>query len=80
MHELSLTHDIVAIACDAAAGRRVHRVTLEIGRHACVMPDAIRFCFDVVAKGTLADGAQLCIHVTDGDALIVTTLELEEAA
>ena len=31
MHELALTREIVAIVCEAAHGRRVRKVTLEIG-------------------------------------------------
>jgi hydrogenase nickel incorporation protein HypA/HybF len=80
MHELSLTREIVAIACQAAGDRRIHTVTLEIGRQACIAPDAIEFCFAAVAQGTLAQGARLAIHRSEGDALKVTTLELEEAA
>ena len=34
-----------------AKGRKVTRVTLEIGKLSAIMPDAIRFCFDVVAQG-----------------------------
>jgi hydrogenase nickel incorporation protein HypA/HybF len=80
MHELSLTREIVAIVCNAANGRQVHMVTLEIGRQTCVSPDALEFCFDAVAQGTLAQGARLHIHRTDGDELHVTTMEIEEAA
>lgn len=80
MHELSVTREIVAIVCDAAQHRRVHKVTLEIGRQSCVAPEAIAFCFEVVAQGTLAEGARLDIHATDGTELNVATMEIEEAA
>ncbi len=59
MHELSITRNIVAIVSARANGARVTRVTLEIGQLSAVVPDAIRFCFDVVAKGTVLEGAQL---------------------
>lgn len=59
MHELSITRSIVAIVNERARGAKVTQVTLEIGQLSAVIPDAIRFCFDVVAKGTLLDGAQL---------------------
>jgi hydrogenase nickel incorporation protein HypA/HybF len=80
MHELALTREIVDIVCKAANDRRVHKVTLEIGRLSCVMPESIEFCFDVVARGTLAEGAHLEIRQTDGDEFTVTTMEIEEAA
>lgn len=66
MHELGITRNIVAIAADAAAGRRVTRVTLEIGALSGVMADAIAFCFDVVAKGSALDGAVLEIRTVAG--------------
>lgn len=79
MHELALTREIVSIACNAASGQRVHVITLEVGRLSCVSPDALEFCFDVVAQGTLAERARLDIRRTDGDELHVVTLEIEEA-
>lgn len=80
MHELALTREIVAIVCQAAGDRRVRQVTLEIGRLTCVAPEALEFCFDAVARGTLAEGALLDIRRTDGEELMVTTMEIEEAA
>ena len=62
MHEMGITQSIVAIVAEQADGRKVKRVTLEIGKLAAVMPDAIRFCFDVVAQGSALDGAALDIH------------------
>jgi hydrogenase nickel incorporation protein HypA/HybF len=59
MHELSITRNIVAIVSERAHGATVARVTLEVGKLSAVIPDAIRFCFDVVAKGTVLEGAQL---------------------
>jgi hydrogenase nickel incorporation protein HypA/HybF len=80
MHELALTRDIVAIVCEAAGGRRIHKVTLEVGKMSCVMPEAIEFCFDAVAQGTRAEGAHLDIRWTDGEELNVTTMEIEETS
>jgi hydrogenase nickel incorporation protein HypA/HybF len=79
MHELSLTQEIISIACNAASGQRVHVISVQVGELSCVSPDALAFCFDVVARGTLAEGARLDIRVTDGDELQVVALEVEEA-
>ncbi len=68
MHEMGITQSIVAIVAEQAAGRKVTRVTLEIGKLAAIMPDAIRFCFDVVAKGSALDGAVLDIIEVPGRA------------
>jgi hydrogenase nickel incorporation protein HypA/HybF len=61
MHELSITRSVVAIVSEHAAGRKITRVRLEIGRLSAVMPDAIRFCFGVCAADTPAAGAELQI-------------------
>ena len=66
MHELGITQNIVAIVSEKAENAKVVRVTLEIGKLSAVMPDAIRFCFDIVAKGTIMDGAMLDIREIPG--------------
>ncbi|MEP7271708.1 MAG: hydrogenase maturation nickel metallochaperone HypA, partial [Acidobacteriota bacterium] len=57
MHELGITRSIVGICVEHSAGARVKRVTVEIGKLSAIMPDAVRFCFDVCAKGTAVEGA-----------------------
>ncbi|MBE9228063.1 hydrogenase maturation nickel metallochaperone HypA [Phormidium sp. LEGE 05292] len=59
MHELGITRNIVAIATEHANGYPVKRVTLEIGKLTAILPDSIRFCFDVCSQGTLLEGAKL---------------------
>jgi hydrogenase nickel incorporation protein HypA/HybF len=66
MHELGITRNIVAIVAEHAAGRKVTRVALDVGRLSGVMSDAIRFSFDVVAQGTSIEGARLDIRDIDG--------------
>lgn len=66
MHELAITRNIVAIVDEAARGRRVSRVTIEVGKLSGVMADAIAFCFDIVAKGTALEAAALDIVMIDG--------------
>ncbi|HAX78074.1 MAG TPA: hydrogenase maturation nickel metallochaperone HypA [Cyanobacteria bacterium UBA11372] len=59
MHELGITQNIVAIVAENAKGTKVQRVRLEIGKLTAIMPDAIRFCFDVCCQGTIVEGAEL---------------------
>ena len=67
MHELSITRNVVATVAErAAVGQRVTRVRLEIGRLSAVMPDAVRFCFDICAQGTALEGAALEIVEVPG--------------
>src|SRR5258708_5953191 len=61
MHELGITHQIVEIVCRHAEGAKVKRIVLEIGKLSMVLPDAVRFCFELCAEGTLAEGAELKI-------------------
>jgi hydrogenase nickel incorporation protein HypA/HybF len=68
MHELSITRNIVDIVADAAKGRRVLRVMLDIGKLSGVETQSIRFCFDVVAQGTALEGAALDIREIEGRA------------
>lgn len=70
MHEMSLAESVLQIIEDAAREqdfRRVHAVTLEIGALAAVEPDALRFCFDAVMAGGIAEGARLEIIETPGE-------------
>ncbi|MCX7892468.1 MAG: hydrogenase maturation nickel metallochaperone HypA [Burkholderiales bacterium] len=71
MHEMSLAEGVLAIIEDAARRERFARVKavrLEIGRLAGVEPDAMRFCFDVVTRGSVAEGCRLEIVDTPGTA------------
>ena len=68
MHELGVTQEIVAIVCEHARGAKVLRVVVEIGKLSAVLPDAVRFCFDLCAEGTPLEGATLEIVETPGRA------------
>lgn len=65
MHELTLSQSIVDLVVECAhkeGVRAVTRVVVEVGIAAGVEPDALRFCFDLVAANTLAKGAKLAIE------------------
>jgi hydrogenase nickel incorporation protein HypA/HybF len=68
MHELGITQEIIETVSERSRGARVTRVVLEIGKLSAVLPDAIRFCFDLCSEGTAAEGAQLDIIETPGKA------------
>jgi hydrogenase nickel incorporation protein HypA/HybF len=69
MHELGIANGIVEFCAERAGSERVTRVRLEIGQLTAVLPDAVRFCFDVCAKDTVVEGALLEIIETPGRAL-----------
>ena len=66
MHELAIAEEIIAIVADRTAGARVGRIVVEIGRLCAVVPNAMRFCFDLATEGTVAEGARLEIVETPG--------------
>ncbi len=71
MHEMSLNEGVLQILQDHAESQgfeRVKTVWLEIGELSGVEIEAMRFGFDVVMKGSLADGAKLEIIRVPGQA------------
>lgn len=62
MHEMSLAEGILQLIEETVRRENLNRVTavyLEIGRLASVEVESLRFCFDVVIKDSVADGARL---------------------
>jgi len=68
MHEMAITESVVAAVSERLGPERVRRVVLEIGRLSGVVPDALRFCFEICAKDTTLDGARLEIREIPGRA------------
>ena len=62
MHELGIAESIVAIASEHADGRRVTKVDVKIGHLRQVVPSALSFAFELVAQGTVIEGAELAIE------------------
>lgn len=67
MHELSLVENLIEIVTQQAAlsaFTRVRKITLEVGMFSHVDVEALRFCFEVATKSTLAEGAELRVEQT----------------
>jgi hydrogenase nickel incorporation protein HypA/HybF len=68
MHEMGIAQQIIDIATASIPAdlrsARVERVNLKIGKLSAVVPDSLRFCFDIVSKDTPLAGAQLAIEET----------------
>jgi hydrogenase nickel incorporation protein HypA/HybF len=65
MHELSLMEQTLAIALEHAqreGASHIHQLTMRVGALSGVVPDALRFAFDVLTPGTIAEGARLDIE------------------
>jgi len=65
MHEMGIALQIIEIATESipadVGNVRVEKINLKIGKLAAVVPDSLRFCFDVAVKDTVLDGAKLII-------------------
>lgn len=67
MHELSICQALIDVAAEAL-GRlsvpppRVRSVEVRVGRLTAVVPDLLRFHFDLLSPGTALEGATLAIE------------------
>jgi hydrogenase nickel incorporation protein HypA/HybF len=64
MHEVSICEHLLALLAQEAKRHgvsKIVRLRLEIGRLSCLDPEALRFAFDAIAPGTIAESAELQI-------------------
>jgi len=69
LHEISLLENVREILQEHAQKqnfKRVKKITLAIGKLSCIEPDALRFGFDAVMQGSLAEGAELILSEVAG--------------
>ncbi len=62
MHEISITQQMVDLVLQEAqksGATKVRQINLVIGEMATVIDDCVRFYFEFISKGTLAEGAAL---------------------
>ncbi|RPH49972.1 MAG: hydrogenase maturation nickel metallochaperone HypA [Desulfobacteraceae bacterium] len=66
MHEMGIALEIVEIASasipEGMKNIRVEKVNLKVGKLAAIVPESLRFCFEIVVKDTPLSGAQLVIE------------------
>ena len=66
MHEMGIALQIVEIATASippdAGPVKVEKINLKIGKLAAVVPESLRFCFEVAVKDSPLDGARLAIE------------------
>jgi hydrogenase nickel incorporation protein HypA/HybF len=66
MHELAITQGVVDAVTERTGTAPVTSVRVRVGRLSGVVPDAMRFCFELVTAGTPLDGASLEIEQPEG--------------
>lgn len=64
MHELSIATNIVAVALEEAAQRRVQvkAVHLRLGALSGVVVDSLLFSYEIASQGTALEGSQLVVE------------------
>ncbi len=66
MHEMGIAMQVAEIATASIPpemkGAQVEKVSLRLGKLAAVVPESLRFCFDIVTKDTPLSGAELSIE------------------
>ena len=66
MHELAITQSVVEAVTERTGSAPVTSVRLRVGRLAGIVPDAMRFCFELVTAGTPLEGAALEFEQPEG--------------
>lgn len=62
MHELAVTQSILDISLKAAGAQhasRIRTIRLTIGPFAGIVPECVQMYLEVLAKGTIAEGAKI---------------------
>jgi hydrogenase nickel incorporation protein HypA/HybF len=65
MHEVSIMTEAVRLAVESAqeaGAQHVTGVRLRVGALSSLMPEAMRFAWDIVSRDTIAEGARLEIE------------------
>ena len=73
MHELSIARTIVETVSNRLVEMKVsgpvRRIALRVGPLDAVVPDALRYCFEVCADDTPLEGAELAIELLTSEGL-----------
>ena len=62
MHELAVTQSMLNLALEYAErghAQRITRINLVVGEISGIVDESVQFYFDIISRGTLAEGAQL---------------------
>lgn len=65
MHELSIAQSIIEIVEETMAGQqgKVLEVSVDIGELVAVVPESLKFCYDVVTEDSKFAGSKLIVNI-----------------
>jgi hydrogenase nickel incorporation protein HypA/HybF len=81
MHEMSIALSVIELASEELQrldGVNVRALHLRVGKLSAVVPDALRFSFDLAARGTPFENARLEIEETAGYELQLRAFEVDD--
>ncbi len=65
VHEMSIAQSLLNIILEESSRHSlavVRQINLRVGAMAAIVPESLNFCFELLAKGTPAEGARLAIE------------------
>jgi hydrogenase nickel incorporation protein HypA/HybF len=65
MHEMSIAESLLNIILQESKSHQASRViavALRIGELSAVVPESLRFCFELISQGTIVEGAELRVE------------------
>jgi Zn finger protein HypA/HybF involved in hydrogenase expression len=80
MHEVGMCEGLLEVVERRAAGRRVLGVKVRVGEDHRVVDAAMRQGFELVAVGTVAEGAEVELAVVPGDEFTLESIRVAEGA
>ena len=77
MHEFGMCESVLDAVERRAAGRRVLGMKLRVGEQHRVVDEAWNQAFEMVAAGTVAEGAKVELVVVPGDELTLESIRVD---
>jgi len=65
MHEMSIAESLLNIVLQESRSHQASRVVavaLKVGELSSVVPESLRFCFELISQGTIVEGAELRVE------------------
>lgn len=75
MHEVGVAKEVLGICLEKAGGKQIRSIKVELGNDGHTTPESLTHAFEMVAKGTSAQGSRL--DVVRGKDLESRVIELE---